>query len=137
MTDNIQDKIDQYLLGEMSAAESKRFETELGNDKELNEQYRFTKMVRDELREQVELKLKMQNWRRDMNSTSFSLKYIIGGIAAVVAIGIFLLIPDFNDSEPSYGNKRDNSDQEVIQSDSAEFNYDKVDSLLKSHPDFK
>lgn len=47
MNNDYQDKIDRYLLGKMSEAEALDFEKDLRNDKDLNEQFEFTKNVKD------------------------------------------------------------------------------------------
>lgn len=47
MNNDYQDKIDRYLLGKMSEAEALDFEKDIRNDKDLNEQFEFTKNVKE------------------------------------------------------------------------------------------
>ena len=47
MNNDYQDKIDRYLLGKMSEAEALDFEKDIRNDKDFNEQFEFTKNVKD------------------------------------------------------------------------------------------
>ena len=47
MNNDYQDRIDQYLLGKMSEAEALDFEKDIRNDKDLKEQFEFTKNVKE------------------------------------------------------------------------------------------
>jgi len=47
MNNDYQDKIDRYLLGKMSEAELLDFEKDIINDKDLKEQFEFTKNVKE------------------------------------------------------------------------------------------
>lgn len=47
MNNDYQDKIDRYLLGKMSEAELLDFEKDVTNDKDLKEQFEFTKNVKE------------------------------------------------------------------------------------------
>jgi len=47
MNNDYQDRIDQYLLGKMSDTEALDFEKDIRNDKDLKEQFEFTKNVKE------------------------------------------------------------------------------------------
>ena len=61
----LQDHIDDYLLGRMSDEDSKVFEQELKNDDELREQMEFTKDVQTATKSRNEKLAKMQEWEDD------------------------------------------------------------------------
>ena len=47
MNKEYQDRIDKYLLGQMSEQDSQNFENEIANNRDLKEQFEFTKNVKE------------------------------------------------------------------------------------------
>lgn len=66
MNEKLQDRIDNYLLGQMSAEEVKKFAEDLNSDPQLLEQYNYTKMVRDTVCEQATLEELMNQWDEEI-----------------------------------------------------------------------
>lgn len=62
MDEKLQDRIDEYILGRMSAEEQKSFEEDLKKDVQLKEQYNYTKIVKDTITEHALLKTRMFLW---------------------------------------------------------------------------
>lgn len=68
MNEKLQDRIDNYLLGQMSAEEVKKFAEDLNSDPQLLEQYNYTKMVRDTVCEQATLEELMNQWDEEIEA---------------------------------------------------------------------
>lgn len=68
MNEKLQDRIDNYLLGQMSAEEIKKFAEDLNSDPQLLEQYNYTKMVRDTVCEQATLEELMSQWDEEIKA---------------------------------------------------------------------
>lgn len=66
MDERLQDKIDRYILGRMSAEERKTFEEEHAKDSKLREQYNYTKIVKDTVCEHAELEQLMKEFDKDI-----------------------------------------------------------------------
>lgn len=64
MDERLQDRIDEYILGRMSDEERKTFEEEMAKDSSLQEQYNYTKMVKEAVCEHAELKERMYYFDR-------------------------------------------------------------------------
>ena len=47
MNQEYQDRIDKYLMGQMSEQDSRDFENEIANNRSLKEQFEFTKNVKE------------------------------------------------------------------------------------------
>lgn len=128
MNNDYQDKIDRYLLGKMSEAESLDFEKDIINDEDLKEQYKFTKNVKEviagrnrrlaEIKEWKEAYEAKNNSEGDSRPTESGLKpsneikleprtstrrymYWISGIAAVFVVGFFIISPIFFEKKGS------------------------------------
>ena len=65
MKDEMQDRIDNYLLNRMSDEERKSFEADLTNDEELKQQLEFTEKVIRALRSRNEKLAAMEEWKDD------------------------------------------------------------------------
>lgn len=91
-----QEKIDDYVLGKMSAKDRDIFEKEVSLDKEMQEQLELTLNVRDAIKSRQEKLAMMQEWEN--KSTGSNRKVMawassVVGIAAMFAIGFFLIVP--------------------------------------------
>ena len=117
MDKDFQDKIDEYVLGRMSAEERQEFEKEICRDDEKREQLRFTQNVKSAIDSRQEKLRRMEEMRRrhsisaatgtdgccpDMRTFAPaprkkpSLKRIwlwASGIAAVLVVGYFIISP--------------------------------------------
>lgn len=99
---DIQDTIDNYLLGRMSNAEAKEFEQEIASDNAVREQFLFTRMVKHELSDRNAKLRSVQQWRKQTdrnrrpNPIRRVLWYSIGGLsaAAMIVFGVFLFRPE-------------------------------------------
>lgn len=128
MKKDFQDRIDEYLLGRMTDEEKAQFETEVSHDESIREQLEFTRNVKGAIssREDKMAKLKMMQQMYDrkhqqvvasMRATgtddcqySHAPQYIekkkpskriwwwASGIAAVLAIGLFVVNPFGSDT---------------------------------------
>lgn len=100
--EDIQDTIDNYLLGRISNAEVKEFEQEMASDNAVREQFLFTQMVKHELSDRNEKLRSVQQWRKQTdrnrrpNPIRRVLWYSIGGLsaAAMIVFGVFLFRPE-------------------------------------------
>ena len=113
MNNDYQDKIDRYLLGKMSEAESLNFEKEIAEDKDLKEQYEFTKTVKEAISGRNRRLAQIKEWKEAYeakNASEVELKsrimkrrylYLVSGIAAIFIVGFFLFTPIVFDSESS------------------------------------
>lgn len=101
MMGDIQDKIDNYLLGRMSNAEAEEFDQEMASDDVVRGQFLFTQMVRDQLRDREGKSRSMERWRKQMEEDRKPrrlrriLWYSIGGAgaAAMIVLGVSLFHP--------------------------------------------
>lgn len=63
MNNDYQDKIDRYLLGKMSEAESLDFEKDIINNKDLKEQFEFTKNVKEVIAARSKRLAQINEWK--------------------------------------------------------------------------
>lgn len=105
MNQEYQDRIDKYLLEQMSEAESLSFEKDIEKDTELKEQYEFTKNVKEAIVGRNRRLAQIKEWKEAyeaQNASVIELKprilnrsylYWISGIAAIFIAGFFLFHP--------------------------------------------
>ena len=128
MNTDFQDRIDEYILGRMSAEEKAQFETEVNQDESKREQLEFTKNVKGAIssREDKMAKLKMiqRMYDREHQHVAASIRatgtddcqyspvpqhveekkppkriwWWASGIAAVLVIGLFVVNPFGSDT---------------------------------------
>lgn len=137
MSDNLQDKIDQYLLGRMSVEQSKSFEKEFQQDadkkKAVEETALMMEAFKQEQEEAIRTRLKalqqgkivakevaIKN-RPPAKIKTLPYKRIVGAVAAIATIAIalwWLLIPNAPNIGDVYANqyKRPNIDRASISS---------------------
>ena len=87
------DKIDSYLLDNMSEDDKTKFENELSSNDKLKEDLEFTTLVRDEIKDRNE-KLRFIQSVKAKKSRSIKLVYSITGIAAAIIMGLFIITPN-------------------------------------------
>lgn len=85
----MQDRIDKYILGRMTAGESEAFERDLESDATLREQYEHTRIVKEEIGAQADLRKRMKEWDNPIPVIRRATLYWISGIAAILIIGFF------------------------------------------------
>ena len=107
MGQDIQDRIDQYLLGQMSEMDCLTFEQELEKYQDLKEQFEFTQKVKEAVTSRNKKLAQIREWkdtydtnhmgntRDDEDSRNSKRLYIywISGIAALFVVGFFLFSP--------------------------------------------
>lgn len=102
MNEQIQNKVDRYLRGEMTEQERCEFEDQLKDDIDLQEAYEFTIQVQEALRSHREKTEMMRRWDMEYCETEKTERMrrvfrnqMIGGllVAAVLVIGLFLFYP--------------------------------------------
>lgn len=136
--ENYQDRIDDFILGRMSRKESEEFKEELSRNLELNDQYQFSKIVKEEISAKGKLEKLMSesdNKRNVLIPIRRKFLYIISGIAAVFVIGFFinntLLISSDNDR--GLGTLK-HAPTIVHEENVDTMSYQMIDSILKNHP---
>lgn len=100
--EEMQDRIDNYLLGRMSSEEADAMSQEISTNEDSRELYQSTRLVRQELADQETKRRLMQQWRRNAEmdahkpSNQRKLWYSLGGVsaAAMVIWGLFMLRPE-------------------------------------------
>lgn len=105
MNQDYQDKIDQYLLGQLSDLDRQAFEKELNINLELKKQFEFTKNVKNAIVGRTRRLAQIHEWelayeakkkRRILNRRYI---YWISGIAASFIVGFFVFSPVFYQAE--------------------------------------
>ena len=96
MKEELQDRIDEYLLNRMSDEERLAFEKEVDSNKELQEQLSFTQNVQQAVKSRNDKLAKMGEWekeakREDGHRSGRQIYYWLSGIAALLVIGMFAL----------------------------------------------
>lgn len=77
MDEQLQDRIDQYILGQMSDADRAAFEQDLAHDDALREQYHYTRMVKDAVSEQAELEQLMDQWDEEIVHEREDIRHVL------------------------------------------------------------
>ena len=137
-----QDQIDRYLKGEMSEQECSIFEQTLIDDKILNDQFVYSKLVKEVISSRSAKLEKISQWENlALQNTSVSLLVTmrahrlwpyrwVASILLVFSLGIFGInylldvlynVDDVNQSEPTYNKNiapQDNSQSDSIVIDS-------------------
>lgn len=92
---NNQELIDKYLQGKMSPREVEKFKHDLHHDRELYEQYKFTRSVRHEIRDRNEKLRSVKSWgRKSFNSSPLRVVYWAAAcMVLVIGFGVLLLHP--------------------------------------------
>lgn len=107
MNRDLQDRIDCYILGRMSAEERVAFEQELSHNEELREQFEFTKNLKSAITSREDKlsairEMQQQRDEAEKNNRTLTLnskrrtKQIVAwasAIAAVLVVGLFIVTP--------------------------------------------
>lgn len=114
MDEKFQDRIDNYLLNRMDAAEKTEFLREVEQDEEKEEQLEFTKSVKDSICSREEKLQALAQFQRQYEEERERSKKKIWlwapGVAAVLVVGFFAIKP-LLDYDPSPENIRSPMDQ--------------------------
>lgn len=87
----MQDKIDSYIRGEMTAAERSMFISELSSNSELRKEFELTRRIANSISDRAKKKEQIQAWKK--KRTSYKTIYMssaITSIAAMLVVGFFL-----------------------------------------------
>lgn len=97
MKEELEDKVDAYLLDEMTEEERRQFEIEAENDKELKDEIEFTRNVQKALQSRVEKLIAIKGFEKNLKEKEHDKKvavshriYWSSGIAAIFVVGFFL-----------------------------------------------
>lgn len=87
----MQDRIDSYIRGEMTAAERSMFASELSSNSELRKEFELTRKIANSISDRAKKKEQIQAWKK--KRTSYKTIYMssaITSIAAMLVVGFFL-----------------------------------------------
>lgn len=125
-----QDRIDRYILGQLSEEEKIRFEEDLSKDIELYEQYKYTNMLKETISSRAHIEELMCQWDKEFDENSEEghypkwnkkIWYWTSAIAAIFIATIFIIAPYNSSTDIEYktfiGYSR-NSGNELHQIDS-------------------
>lgn len=126
-----QDRIDKYVLGQLLIEEREKFEQELSKDKELYEQYNYTRMLKDTITNHAKLEELMREWDKtldghsegyNINRPNRKIWYWISAVAAIFIFTILIITPNKQNSNIEYISNLNiyarNSGNELYQIDS-------------------
>lgn len=108
---DFQEKIDDYVLGKMSAEDRDKFEKEVSQDIEKQEQLKLTQNVSTAIKSRNEKLAMMQKWEQERIASKRKIMAwasSVVGVAAVFAIGFFLFVPKEDVSEINFNAVRVN-----------------------------
>lgn len=91
MDNMMQDRIDSYIRGEMTAAERSMFASELSSNLELRKEFELTRKIANSISDRAKKKEQIQAWKK--KRTSYKTIYMssaIASIAAMLVVGFFL-----------------------------------------------
>ena len=98
MEKKIEDRIDAYLLGNMTEEERRQFEADVKKDELLKEQFEFSKNVYTALKSRTEKLIAIKKWEKRDKAQQENYKkairrslYWTSGIAAVFVIGVIII----------------------------------------------
>ncbi len=97
MDNNIQDRIDAYIRGELNASDRASFSKDLSQDPELRKDYEFTRIIANSISDRERKKQQIREWNRKKDKTVYLYSTIMS-IAAMLVIGFFIFryIPSDN-----------------------------------------
>lgn len=111
---DFQEKIDDYVLGKMSAEDRDKFEKEVSQDIEKQEQLKLTQNVSTAIKSRNEKLAMMQKWEQERIASKRKIMAWTSsavGVAAVFAIGFFLFVPKEDVSEMNFNAVRVNENK--------------------------
>ena len=110
---NFQDRIDEYLLhgDTMSEEDKAQFLKEIEEDAEKQEQYEFTKNVKQAMVSRGEKLKAMTEFQKEMKSHHHRKTWLwISSIAAILVVGFFAINPLFVENSPTDNVRGDEND---------------------------
>lgn len=90
MDKNIQDLIDNYMFGRMTAEQQRTFEHELSVNQELRQQFQFTSSVQREIADRNAKQKMMQSWKTPKKHLFWPYWAAAASVVLVVAIGVLI-----------------------------------------------
>lgn len=102
MDNMMQDRIDSYIRGEMTAAERSMFSSELSTNPELRKEFELTRRIANRISDRAKKKEQIQAWKKKNSShRTIYMSSAITSIAAMLAVGFFLFRNTSDDSTPN------------------------------------
>lgn len=97
MDNNIQDRIDAYIRGEMNVSERATFSKDLSQNTELRKDYEFTRNVANSISDRERKKQQIREWNKKSLKTVYMYSTILS-MAAILVVGFFIFryIPSDN-----------------------------------------
>ena len=91
MDNMMQDRIDSYIRGEMTAAERSMFSSELSTNPELRKEFELTRRIANSISDRAKKKEQIQAWKNKNSShRTIYMTSAITSIAAMLVVGFFL-----------------------------------------------
>ena len=91
MDNMMQDRIDSYIRGEMTAAERSMFTSELSTNQELRKEFELTKRIANSISDRAKKKEQILAWKKkDSSHRTIYMSSAITSIAAMLVVGFFL-----------------------------------------------
>lgn len=91
MDNMMQDRIDSYIRGEMTAAERSMFTSELSSNPELRKEFELTRRIANSISDRAKKKEQIQAWKKKNSShRTIYMSSAITSIAAMLVVGFFL-----------------------------------------------
>lgn len=111
MKEELQYKIDRYLMNQMTVEERMAFEKEVDGNEELQEQLSFTEEIQQVLKSRNNKLIKIREWENESirkGSMERQMYLWISGIAAVLIVGIFTVYTYLTPNNSAISNFADN-----------------------------
>lgn len=98
MDNNIQDRIDAYIRGEMNVSERSAFSKDLSQNTVLRKDYEFTRNVANSILDRERKKQQIREWNNKGHKTIYMYSTILS-VAAMLVVGFFIFryIPSGNE----------------------------------------
>ena len=91
MDNMMQDRIDSYIRGEMTAAERSMFTSELSTNTELRKEFEITRSIANGISDRAKKKEQIQAWKKKNSShKTIYMSSAFTSIAAMLVVGFFL-----------------------------------------------
>lgn len=91
MDNMMQDRIDSYIRGEMTAAERSMFSSELSTNPELRKEFELARRIANSISDRAKKKEQIQAWKNKHSShRTIYMTSAITSIAAMLVVGFFL-----------------------------------------------
>lgn len=101
---DVQDRIDDYLLGRMSAEERTIFEEEVAQDESIKEQLEFTRDVKNAISSKQSKEIAVKELQRQYAEEHGSSRWVLwlaSGLVVAAISGLFVLNPQIFRRTPS------------------------------------